>query len=85
MSPPNVIAIASGAHDLHRPRFGGQVFIGAAGDASPSAIRAAGRLMKKIHRQDAYSTRMPPSGGPSMVPIPLQAVHWPTARPLSLP
>ena len=53
--------------------------------ANTSAIAANGRLRKKIHRHEATCTRRPPTGGPISVPIPLQAVHWPTARPLSLP
>jgi hypothetical protein len=42
-----------------------------------------GRLMKKIQRHDAYSTSRPPMGGPRSAPMPVQAVHRPTARPLS--
>ena len=53
--------------------------------ASASATAAPGRLMKKIQRHDAYCTSRPPSGGPIIVPMPLQAVHSPTARPLSAP
>jgi len=41
--------------------------------------------MKKIARQLAHSARAPPTGGPTIVATPVQAVHRPTARPLSAP
>ena len=49
------------------------------------ATSAAGRLIRKISRHDAYCTSSPPAGGPIIELIPLQAVHCPTARPLSAP
>ena len=48
-----------------------------------SVISTIGTLIAKIQRQDALSTSWPPISGPSTVPIPLQAVQAPTARPRS--
>ena len=53
--------------------------------AAAMATSAAGRLIRKISRHDAYCTSRPPAGGPIIELIPLQAVHCPTARPLSAP
>ena len=79
-------AMATRAGDLDRPGRVGQVLVASPDERQHDGDHAAaGRLMKKIQRHDAYSTSRPPSGGPISVPMPLQAVHWPTARPLSSP
>ena len=46
-------------------------------------ISTIGTLIAKIQRHEALSTSCPPISGPSTVPIPLQAVHAPIARPRS--
>jgi hypothetical protein len=53
------------------------------GTNSPAAVRATtpiGRLIQKIARQSTNSTRMPPTSGPSPMPIPETPPQMPMAR-----
>ena len=85
VTPPNVTAIPTAPGSWSGLGFAVRSSSDRPANAMTSASAANGRFRKKIQRHDATWMSRPPSGGPIIVPIPLHAVHWPTALPASSP